>query len=780
MKLQSLIALSFALGITATAQKAPPQQPSPYQGLSVGQPKILDPLELQTRIRALNAKLRALNFIDQPSLAAAVGKIQGAESEARALQVNANLMLPYTIVKDVITESTEKETTTKTQEKTKTTDQDKPGAAAPSVSASAKDPASVQISARDLMREQIQLEITNLVTQLSFIRSIGDRFSASGQERQRMVLAIPLNVESKFNNAVADFEISLKFSSNPANILGSVQVIGLFPDSTSYNKQVYTQSSTGFSGSALIQPLGLGFGSATDRKTSYLVQDKDLIAYEIGTSDKNVINLKYEIRPVLTQQTVEPGRRVVLVDLSLPFSAGALVNVESTVKSYWSFYDRGRARTTGTIRDTVVSSQTNCDITLPSGQVLRNLQRPAINTVDLIDIGSDKILVDVNGGNFLDGSTVVVGSTVFVQPDGASSQNENHLAFVAPIDDVVAYGGKVIGPFGDATPLVDTRDDGFAALGVGTATLESEGVTPTGEINLKAIIKFSGPTDNFRGFSGTSAHPSINFKQGANTDKVKLYIRGKSHVYGTTLRPIDSSISTDNGVTMTLRFTVSRAEALTEAFTVFRPFKAGQSINLNRPTLTNVIGPSVESVSVLSAGENVELVAKGTQLTNAVKLRIGGTLLPSSSYASGSLVFFVPAEAIKGVTNLGFFDNNGLVGLVPFDGKKLAPPEKEPEPPTVPTMADQVYGGKLVIAVKLPKIAETKFVSATLDGLDLVLSKAVLAGSKDLKDVIHIDLTKIKNPAQFDIQFKTDKGQIYIGVLKVVAPPKPAKPKEKE
>lgn len=784
----ALISLALILSATAMAQQ-------PYQGLSVGQPKFLDPLEIQTRIRALTAKLRSLNFIDQTSLTTAVGKIQGAESEARALQINANLMLPYTLVQDILTTTTEtgKDTTAK-DVNTKTTSQDKPTATAGSATASAKDLSSVQMSARDLQREQIQLEISNLVTQLSLVRSLGDRYLASGLSRQRVVLAIPLSVEPKFNNAVADFEIKIRFgekaTSTDFNQPG-VQIIGLFPDSTSYNKQVYTQSSAGFSGSALVQPLGLGVGSSTDRKTSYLVQDKDLIAYEIGNCNANEINLKYEIRPILTQKTVDPGRRVVLIDLSLPTPSGDGIDIHSDITSYWNFYDRGRARTTGEIRDTKTTTQQNFKISLPSEQALRNLERPSIENVDLIDIGSDKILVDVHGDNFLDGCTAIVGSTVFVQPEGASSQNENHIGFVASIDDVVAYGGRVIGPFGDATILKDSRKDGWNSLLASKESFVSEGVTPTGAVKLKAVIKLT-PPNNSSNFLRTlhGASPNARFQvQPIGTDgiadDVRLFVRGKSHVYGTTLRPIDSSVSSSDPNTLILRFTVSRTEALNEEFTIFRPFKEGAPLSLERAEVTTAVKPSVDSVSVVSAGENVVLAIKGTQLSRYVQLLgFDAVISPIEGLVSPtSLVFTVPAAQIKNANNLAFRYKDDVVGMLPFDGKKLAPPPPKDPDPTVPTMADQEYGGKRVIAVKLPSLPkilnapnapkDDKFLSATLDGEDLVLSKAVLAGSKDLKDVIHIDLSKIKKAASFDIQFKTEGGQTYIGTLKVVAPTPP-------
>ncbi len=780
---RALIPICLLLSTFAVAQQ-------PYQGLSVGQPKFLDPLEIQTRIRALTAKLRSLNFIDQTSLAAAVGKIQGAESEARALQINANILLPYTLVQDVITTNAEtgKDTTVK-DTNTKTTNQDKPTATAPTPSAAAKDLPTVQLSARDLQREQIQLEISNLVTQLSLVRSIGDRYLSSGAARQRVVLAIPLSVEPKFNNAVADFEIKIRFgplAKKQEYDQPGVQIIGLFPDSTSYNKQVYTQSTTGFSGSALVQPLALGVGSATDRKTSYLVQDKDLIAYEIGNCNFNEINLKYEIRPILSQKTVDPGRRVVLIDLSLPTPAADGIDIQSQVTSYWNFYDRGRARTTGMIRDTKTTTQQNFKISLPSEQAIRQLERPSIDRVDLIDIGSDKILVDVRGDNFLDGSTVVVGSTVFVEPEGATSQNEKHLGFVAPVDDVVAYGGRVIGPFGDATVLKDDRNDGWNSLHSTKVSFASEGVTPSGDVKLKAMIRLTHPmpsTNVLRTLHGASPNARFLVTQvgpSCITDDVRLFIRGRSHVYGTQSRPINSSVSDADPTVLILRFTVSRTEALNEEFTVFRPFKVGAPLSLDRADVTSTVKPSVEAVSVISAGKNVVLAVTGTQLDRYVRLLgFDGPISPEDDLASlTSLVFTVSAEKIKTASSLAFSYHSDIVGVLPFDGKKLAPPPPKDPEPTVPTLADQEYGGKRVIQVKLPKLAnDEKFVAATLDGVDLVLSKAFVGVGKEPKTVIHIDLTKVRKPAIFDIQFKTDKNQIYIGTLKVVAPSlPPAKP----
>lgn len=783
-----------ALAAIASAQEKPnPAQttsnstrPTPYQGLAIDRPRVLDPRDLEAQIAALQRKLRMLNFVDNVSLAAALGRIQGAEAEASAIGVSANLMLPYTLITDVTQSVTNAQGTSSTTTNTTTNQQDKPTVTNPTATASAPALPTLQQSARDLQREMLQMEISNLVSTLNMVRTLGDRTLYDGKgvpnSRARVVLTIPLSVEAKQKNAVADFEVKLKFapSNDSANStpIGGVQVVGLFPSSTSYNKSVFSEKSSGFNGSALAQPLGIGFASSSDKKTGYLVQDQDLVAYQLGSDSDTDITVKYEIRPVLGRQSVEAGTRNVMIELSLPYADSGL-SYTTDVKSYWTFYDRGRARTTDMISGTKCSTQKFAATPVLASSGVAKFLSPTVTTVDWKDVGSDKLLVDIRGDKFLEGTTVVVGGTQYVSTGLDPAQNENHLSFVSPARDVLNFGARVVGKYGDSVEVVDYAPAIWDTVAMQHSSLSIEGFEPTGEADMLATVTLAPPASVVTAFIPASSSAALNLQQtGMTPEDVRLLIRSSSQIYGTTTHPIRTTVNQEQSnagsIRLEMRFLASRAEALNERFELFRPFRA-KAKDLGKAAIASNLPFTIDSVSVVSKDkENVKILAKGSLLSKNIKLVLDKDH-PVSQAFKGSLIYSVPLAQVTTASALLFKDDKENFVAVAFDGSKLAQPNDEVK---AATLDAAVAGGVQLIAVKLPKdnmpadpqnpksvAGADPVLTATLNRVDVHFDWYTMPDGKR-SPAIQVDLTGRGRAGSYDVIFATAKKKL-VGRLTV-------------
>lgn len=775
----------------------PPEQVDSYHGLAVGQPKLVDPRDLESRIRVIQQRLSTLSFIDQASIVTAIGKIQGAEAEARAISLGTNLMLPYTLIEDV-TKSVSASGKDKVTERTETTSRIQEKPSAPTVNSNAQSAAlpTLQFSARDIMREQLQMELNNLGAQLSLIRNLGDRMHLkAGQklDRHRAILSLPLSIEAKEKNAVADFEITLTFTPRQASeAQGAVQVIGLYPESTSYNKSVYSEQSSGFSGSAVVQPIGISASSTTNSKAAFLVQDQDLIAFLMPNANKDSLKVKYQVRPVLSRQTVEAGVRHVLIDVSLPFPDTSDYTLKTEVSTYWSFYDRGRGRTTGLIRGTKRVVQCNIQDVIGLGvNGVASFYTPTVAKVDWTDVGAGKFLVDVQGAKFLEGSSVLVGPTQFVQTGVSTTQNENHVSFISPASDLLTFGAQMLGRYGEATPILDySPDSAWDANRLKNPKVEVEGIESSGDVNMVASFDLI-PDHNLNHFQLQTLVPSsplLRFALPGQYD-IRLLLRSANRVYGTSQYPVRTEVkqrsSEGDTAKILLHFVATRKEALESRFELFRPFKPGKPVDFGKVGPSDIsLGPAVDSVSVLTKNKDqVWLIAKGTKLDGKVKLLLGTGVDPDPKLvSSSSLVYQAKAMDVAEANNLAFTYETSVVSVLPFDGKKLAPPEEKP-PIVVPTMDSATIGGMRFVLVQLPEYLRDKLkdgsvnpnriVSASLADVDLQFGD-YRKGEKatDLVKGILIDLSKPRMVGEHDIKFTTFSRTVVIGRLKVLAPPR--------
>lgn len=484
----------------------------PGNGIFVGQTKVYDERSLALMYNSLQAKLTGRDFFDQGSIAASLGKFQGARIDTSSFGFN----LTTTPIPGITTE-TNTGTTTETNEKVTqaavaagatpglpalettskvttpdTVKQNITQAAVNAAAAAFPSQSSVipflpqtafGLAPQTLLSQQIEVTHTLDNLRLMLEGSITDRVitasvtigaagvATSTSARSRAVVGFEVNLDSpkRYENAVAEVEITIATQQPAGPPLKSPSLVSVLPRESNFNVATVTKDAKQFGFGVAVQPINVGLSLQTQKETFFLVQDLDTVSFERGqpsnvaAAPAGSVTFGWQFRPVLGQKVVKAGPRQVFAVLALP--SGDLNDFVGTVTAhtFWRKFD-AKKKTVGDYIEGSESLQQLDDLKVPGVLAMDNEPlQPEPASLDWMDVGQGNLLVKSRGSHYLPGMGIILGNQMIDNAEkGLFLQSDKSFRWlvsgqqVARVDDAL-----IAGRFGPPAKLRDPleRDD---------------------------------------------------------------------------------------------------------------------------------------------------------------------------------------------------------------------------------------------------------------------------------------------------------------------------------
>lgn len=469
----------------------------PPNGISVGRPKVFDNRTLTLMLEALSETLRTLQVIDQKTVAAAFGLLQGSQSR----EFSSSLTVGTTPTAGIVDEATANtgvvstagnplpDTTGRTT--TTTTGSVTPQIPALGAAASTIAGFNPQFgeNASDLLSDQLNLSYQIFNLRMILERSLSDRLvstdTAGDKTRLQAVLGFNVTIDPPrtAEDSVAVVEITLT-PQGPASVTATEQglsLVALMPQEKTYNASALSTKSSSFGGAAVIKMIHVGYNQQRRGQTFYLYRDADTVAYErMGTGDSNDLKFGWMFRPVLGQNAVSPGLRQLFAVVSLPRQDVGKDDISqlitATVRTYWKKYDRDtltsfapeHVNRAAKLRYALSLSLAKPQIfgsgyvnnakyssieIKPTARYQQGLT-PTIKKVRWEIVGPKTAVVSVEGNNFFSGTQVVLGGKTYVGGgDGLILKSNQAFDVTTTMEALESGNGVVIGRYGAAVRL---------------------------------------------------------------------------------------------------------------------------------------------------------------------------------------------------------------------------------------------------------------------------------------------------------------------------------------
>ena len=463
-------------------------------GIDVAEPKIYDDALLQQMLRTAEARLAALEVINQPAILARLGSVTGASQQTSSFGLNIQgpsvpgVTTTTRLPTETITEGSQTTaagaTSTSLQTVSGSAVRDEvttragfspPPAVAPAPTTTL--PSAFSVSSSDILNEQMQLtaEINGLRLLLS--GSLSDYFMQHrpGQTsdepelpklRTTLGFHVSLTPDRRYKDAVAIVEVEVgirdlierdfrrflrrfpdRCPGNEEQIEKCIQetvarrmgqrgmpaVTALIPREKTYNVAAITDKSTSIGGGVATQIIGFSGSWVRGHKTYYLVQDQDTVALNYRPIDSQKIGFRWQFRPVLGQRYVKAGLKQTFVQIAFPTLEDAADGEigRVAVRTYWRRYDRNA----GIVKEVIPHSLNEMyrDIDIPKFK--QPVMPINLNLADHIeDLGGGQILVKLEG-RYLPGTYVRIGATPLTEGP-RFKQEYRSIKFIAPISDL--------------------------------------------------------------------------------------------------------------------------------------------------------------------------------------------------------------------------------------------------------------------------------------------------------------------------------------------------------
>lgn len=494
-----------ALVVAGTAPQAPGQQSAstPEQdierrrhnekGISVDDPKVYDDSLLQQMLQAAEAKLGAMQVLDQAGVASRIGALSGATQRVSAVGVNLQTpSVPGVTTTDKGETGTTVTTTTRaenagvksssdvTAQTTGAAAQDvvttAPAFAPPAMltpAASTTLPTTIGISASDALNEQMQLtyEIANL--RLLLEGALSDHVmvvEGKPYVKPRTTLGFPITIDAdkRFKGAVAIVEVEI----DPAGGFQSqnTTITALLPREKTYNVAAITDSTTSIGAGVATSVVGISGSWLRGHKTYFVTQDQDTVASTFTPSDRRGVGFRWQFRPVLGKASVRSGLKQTFVQLAFPHPLDADVFGTARIRTYWVKYDEKKGTLGEIVKDSLREQRLS---TITRGTLATNPIE--FNNASLQDLGGGQMMVTVQG-RFLTGTYIRIGSTIL--REGAPNTLFEHfgIKFTASIADLANKDVAIVARDGReqrlTTSAMRVTDDGRVIEAILPKTVE--------------------------------------------------------------------------------------------------------------------------------------------------------------------------------------------------------------------------------------------------------------------------------------------------------------------
>jgi hypothetical protein len=766
--------------VPLTLVHAVPLPPVPDNGIVVGQTKLYDERSLALMLQSEQARLANRDFFDQGSIAAALGKMQGARLDTSSFGLNLTTTpLPgiattnntgtTTTFNDVVTQPTSPAnqptpfpgtvTTTNvltpntvTQTITQPSVTPTAPTLAPQTSAFAFQPP-FGLAPQTLLAQQMEITHDLENYRLLLEGSLTDRminargFGPDGTTinyvgpRVRAVAGFQISLDSlrQYENAVAEVEITIT-TINPPDPGGDnpPSVVMLLPQENNYNVATITKDSKQFGFGVAVQPINLGVAAQNQKETLYLVQDTDTIAFQrerprsaTTAPDPKSVTLGWQFRPVLGQKTVKAGQRQVFAVLALPVADGFAY--EGTVKAHthWRRYN-SKNKSVGEVINGSSSIQDLTNLVIPATFVNGEPLQPVPTRIASMDFGQGNVLVTVAGTHFLPGTAIVMGDQIIDNAEkGLFLQGEKDFRWlvsgqkIALVDDPL-IAGRFGPPVELRDPIVSNPASSFLAGGL---TISNVAITPRDGENSELAVTVVHTVPAPPPIPPAPLIPAVPPPE----QSLILLVGGKA--YGFSDAPTQSTSATSVGAASASR---------TYQLTVIVPTRSLQSAS-KIVVKRLFFGPrfraeyllaganvfTASKVTILSSGTGVKLGISGSGFTNSVNTRVivdGVTITPGVAGAGGAtldwkdatlLVLTIPDPLSKSVKQIAITQGTAAPLILP-----VTVPAPPPPKPTVTSISPVGLNDQVYVAVA----------GTNLGSVDKVLFQGQILKSKNVSD----------------------------------------------
>ncbi len=457
---------------TPDTTSSPPAQPKQQtrrkpsvDSIYVGQPKIYDDRSLESMLGAAEQRLATLQFLDQASVAAKVGTLQGGTSQQSQLNIQAQgAPIPQVLTKQNVSTAPAAPVTTET-------DTTRPGLSptVPSLSTSGTPslPATFSPSSLDTLNEEMQLtyDVTNL--RLLLEGSLNDRFisplkcpdkteaqctdqgymsklPAWVSLKQRATIGFPISIQppegSKYNYSVAEVVVRVTTGQNCA-AMEPPGVMTILPRERTYNEATITDRSLGFGLAAVTQVFSVGVAGSKRSQTYFIVQDLDTVAFQDTPTDQDggisacETSFGWQFRPTLGRKKVRGGLRQTFVQLSFAVDSPDRTKELGwvTVEKRWRHYDPKTGSVGAIIEPKNDKENQPADWKpIPSFNL-----KPDVPNLRWTDAGNGQIYVEA-GGNYVPGTSVVSGPSSWQEGVAGFTLDSEAIHLVAPAEVFMA------------------------------------------------------------------------------------------------------------------------------------------------------------------------------------------------------------------------------------------------------------------------------------------------------------------------------------------------------
>ncbi len=322
----------------------------------------------------------------------------------------------------------------------------------------------VGVSSSDVLTDEVDLTYQIVNLQLMLDRAESDRYWPNGGKedgtRMQAVLGfqVSVNPPPRYKGCAAIVEITVSTAAGS----GDVSLVALMPQEKTYNAATLATHSNSFSGAAVVKIVTVGYSETHRGANLYLYRDSDTIAFEKPQAEGGAATFGWQFRPVLGRPSVDAGVRQLFAvvalpntDLYAPDSLPSAPQLKITAKTYWVKYDGKRRVTNQKQLSKEAGGYVDRPFTAwPSGFINRELG-PKVKEVSWHPVGPDAALVDVQGDNLFEGSSVLIGGTVIDRKSPALVQNsDQHLQLLTTVNVLARSDGVVSGRYGIPAPLM--------------------------------------------------------------------------------------------------------------------------------------------------------------------------------------------------------------------------------------------------------------------------------------------------------------------------------------
>jgi hypothetical protein len=534
-------------------------------GVTVGKVKQFNVSSLIMLSQGLSAQLNGVSAINGTALSGAIGQFQGATASSSWFGVQGTTQ-PLPAV-TTINGTTNPGATTNTGSNpgvvstapgsTASTQTSNPQVNAPLVSAPTQ-PSSFSFSpsfgagAGSMLQDQVDLTYQIFNIQMLLQGALSDQYigtavagneETQSKQRYRTVIGVPITLEPKGCYKGAAAEVEVTFGTNEADE-GAPSLIAMMPMSNSYNVAKMSQSASQVQLAANISILSLGLGQGSSSQSVYLGRDTDTLALlrsvdSDALTKSHAVRFAWQFRPVLGEPNVRAGTRTLFASVGLPVSMVDAWSGWVHVKTMWRKYDQ-KTKVAGEIIKGSVHDQDVQELDFSKGSLAEGQSGASVYDATWQDAGDGKsVTIDVDGFNFLTGTVVRAGPSIFAVGSGLVMANRS-MAFTMPANLLGIADPYIIGPYGTAVRIREKASLSYPVfpITINKATWKASADGTSGSVTIS--VSTGEPVDSSPCLVGPADAPDAHapFPVKDNWPHVRLLASVAGQVFGLEGNPI--------------------------------------------------------------------------------------------------------------------------------------------------------------------------------------------------------------------------------------------------